>query len=65
MFARAEQDFFSNVSDHADGEHRGTLAGLKVPDDASHRDLSDAAPRLDLALGVRRRHAPKSCPKQI
>ena len=25
--------------------------------------LSDAALRLDLALGVRRRHAPKSCQK--
>ena len=26
------------------------------------RDLSDATLRCDLALGVRRRHAPKGCP---
>ena len=34
-------------------------ADLKVPKDASHRDRSDATRRFDLALGVRRRHAPK------
>ena len=38
-----------------------TRADLKVPKDASHRDLSHSTPRFDLALGVRRRHAPESC----
>ena len=36
-----------------------TRVDPKVPKDASDRDLSDAALRLDLALGVRRRRAPK------
>ena len=36
-------------------------ADPKVPEDASGRDLSDATLRFDLAPGVRRRHAPKSC----
>ena len=31
----------------------------KVPRDATHRDLSDATLRFDLALGTRGRHAPK------
>ena len=53
--------FLSNISEHADGERRGPVAGSKAPKDASHRDPSDAALRFDLGLGVRRRHAPKSC----
>ena len=36
-------------------------ADLKAPKDASHSDLSDAALRSDLGLGVHRRHAPKRC----
>ena len=40
-----------------------TCVDLKVPEDASHRDLSDAALRLDLSFGVDRRRAPKSCRK--
>ena len=55
--------FFSSISEHADGERRRPVPDPKVPRDASHRDLSDATLRSDLALGVRRRHAPKSCPK--
>ena len=35
-----------------------TRVDLKVPQDAPHRDLSDAPLRFDLALGVRRRHVP-------
>ena len=38
-----------------------TNVDLKAPKDASHRDFSDATLRFDLALGVRRRHAPNSC----
>ena len=38
-----------------------TCADLKVPKDASGRDLSDATLRFDLAPCVPRRHAPKSC----
>ena len=52
---------FFFISEHADGERRGACADLKGPKDTSHRDLSDATVRFDLALGVRRRHAPKSC----
>ena len=55
----AECRFF-NISEHADGGTPTTRVDLKVPKDASHRDLSGATLRLDLALGVRRRHAPKS-----
>ena len=51
--------FFFNISEHADGDRRGPVADLKVPKDASGRDLSNATLRLDLALGVRRRRAPK------
>ena len=36
-----------------------TRDDLKVPEDASDRELSDATLRFDLALGVRRRHAPE------
>ena len=36
-----------------------TRVDLKVPEDTPRRDLSDAALRFDLALGVHRRHAPK------
>ena len=36
-----------------------TRVDLKVPEDASHRDPSDATLRFDLAIGVRRRYAPK------
>ena len=52
--------FFFRISEHADSERRGPVADLKVPHDASHRDLSDATLRSDLALGVHRRHAPKN-----
>ena len=38
-----------------------TRADLKVPKDASRQDLSASTLRFDLALGVRRRHAPKQC----
>ena len=48
------------ISAHADGKCREPVADVKVPKDASHRDLSDATLRFDLALGVGRRHAPKS-----
>ena len=51
--------FFS--TEHADGEHRRALVDPRVPKDAPHRDLSDATLPFALALGVRRRHAPKSC----
>ena len=37
-----------------------TRADLNVPKDASHQDPFGATFRSDLALGVRRRHAPKS-----
>ena len=37
-----------------------TRVGLKGPSDVSRPDLSNAALRSDLALDVRRRHAPKS-----
>ena len=40
-----------------------TCVDLKVSKDASDRDISDATLRFDLALGVRRRRAPKSCHK--
>ena len=40
-----------------------TCVGLKVPNDASHRDLSDAILRFDLALGARRWHVLESCLK--
>ena len=36
-----------------------TFVDLKAPKDASHQYLSDATLRSDLALGARRRHAPK------
>ena len=39
---------------------RTAWAAPKVSRDASHRDLANATPRFDPALGVRRRHAPKS-----
>ena len=45
---------FGDFSGHADGERRG-LDRIRA--------LSDATLRFDLALGVRRRHAPKSCQK--
>ena len=42
-----------------------TAADPKTPKAASRRDLSNAPLRFDLALGARRRHAPKSCQQQI
>ena len=57
-------DFFFNISGHADGERRGPVADRRVRKDASHRDLSDATLRSDLAPGVRRRHAPEKCLKK-
>ena len=55
--------FFYNISEHADGERRGALVGLKVPSDASQQILADATLRFVRALAVCRRHAPKSCQK--
>ena len=52
--------FFFEISAHADGERRGTRVDLNIREDTSHRDLSDATLRFELALGVRRRLAPKS-----
>ena len=51
--------FLASFSEHADGQRRGPVPIWKESKDASRRDLSDAALRFDLALGVRRRHAPK------
>ena len=53
----AERVLF-NLSEQTDGVRRGPVTFLKVPKRTSHRDLSDATLQFDLALGVRRRHAP-------
>ena len=55
---RRATHFFFKISEHADGDRRGPVADLKVPEDASRRDLSDAALRLiqpsAFAVGMRR-----------
>ena len=58
-FVRAR--FFSNISEHADGERRGSVADLKVPKDASRRDLSDATPPIQLS----RRRSPSACAEKL
>ena len=50
-------------SEHADRECRRPGPGRRAPKDASHRDLSDATLRFDLALDVCCRRAPKGCQK--
>ena len=52
---------FLNTSEHADGERRGPVSIRRYLKTRLTDDLSDATLRSDLALGVRRRHAPKSC----
>ena len=55
----AERRFFFQYLGAGRRHTPRTRVGLKVREDASHRDLSGATLRSDLA----RRHAPKSCQK--
>ena len=55
--------FFSNISEHADGERRGPVSIGGCLKTRSRRELPYAALRFDLALGVRRRHAAEICEK--
>ena len=59
----AERGFFFQYLRACRRRTPRTRADLKVLKDASCRDLSDATLRFDLALGVCRRRAPKSCQK--
>ena len=56
---QAERVFFS-MSRSMPTANTRTGVDLRVPKDASHRDLSDAAVRFNPALGVHRRLVPKS-----
>ena len=49
--------FLAYVSEHADGEQRGALADLNLPNDASRRDLSRPPLRSIPSLGVCCPHA--------
>ena len=51
--------FFFNISAHADGARRGPVSIGRCLKTRLTRGPSVAAPRFGLALGVRRRHAPK------
>ena len=57
---QAERVFFFQCLRACRRQTPATCVDLQVPKDASHTDLRDATLRFDLALGVRRRHAPKS-----
>ena len=60
--ASAERASFLSISDRADGGRRGGARSiLEVPPDASRRGPSGTTLPFDLAIGVCRRHAPKSC----
>ena len=50
-----------NFSEHTDGERRGPASNFSVPKDVSHRDLSDATLRCDLA----HRHSPSACAEKL
>ena len=54
--AQPERDFFSFMPAYNVG---GSVRSARRP--MAGRDPSDATLRFDLALGVRRVHAPKSC----
>ena len=55
-------NMFFYISVHADGELQAPEVEPKVPKHEPRRDLSGCCPcDFDLALGVRRRHAPTSC----
>ena len=59
--AVAERRFCFQYFDACRRRTPRTCVYLKVPTHASHQGLSDPTLRFDLALGIRRRHAPKSC----